>query len=108
MRLGLEARKPALSTVQFMALTTLRFLSPGNRRTGGFAPSLCLFMPLNIVTAIGKSVPIVPACRLSRNGAKTPAAADFDLFNDVDAGHKGILNHFQNMDSIMDSMAVTH
>src|SRR5439155_1196781 len=72
---------------QFIVLAPLylQCLSGGDASTHTTAS--VAHVPLDIVTAVGDGVPVVVAFGITRDGKHLPAAANFDVFDDVDSGH---------------------
>src|SRR5579871_4009985 len=79
-----EAWHTQIAPFQFMALATLRLERLSCCYAGAFAPPRPAHVPLNVVTAIGQSVPVVVAFGISRNGKHLPSPVRFDAFDDVD------------------------
>jgi hypothetical protein len=61
----------------------LKCLSGGDASTHTTASAA--HVPLDIVAAVGDSVPVVVAFGIAGDGKHLPAAANFDAFDDVDS-----------------------
>src|ERR1035438_8719642 len=72
---------------QFVALAPLRLQRLGRGCAGTCTAPRPAEVPLDVVAAAGKSIPIVVAFGISGDGKHLPAAIRLDAFDDVDSRH---------------------
>ena len=71
-----------------MALAALRLECLGGGNAGAFTTTRSAYVPLDILAAVGDSIPVVVAFGIARDGKHLPAPINLDAFDDVDPRHK--------------------